>query len=306
MEQSNKIIKYVITISILIVLAYAVTVFAEPFKPGATLDPSCGPGDRISLGDTQDCFVDEAVSNGLNKLGGDIKLGGDLLEDTTISALDKELSFTRTNGFNFLSTDDALGFGLPFTGMYRFDNSRHFMNGQFLSGSNILNYITVYNEDSGEETTLEVGYFNNFPGGARQAILLKGGAVTTHAESTEMYIADNVITVRAKGNTSGDVVLTGEAYNGNTEDNVFEFTGDGNLHLSAYENTRNDSLNDSPINFLYTDNTGNLRSAPLVQMTGVLPDYPDTSTAGQDGALASGSYFKIKNGDGTSSVHIKD
>lgn len=40
--------------------------------------------------------------------------------------------------------------------------------------------------------------------------------------------------------------------------------------------------------------------------TGVLPAYATTALASADIALASGAYFKVTNGDGTSAIHVKD
>lgn len=88
MKSNTQTIKYILVAFLTTILTIAMTVFAAPFTPGQTLNPTCAPG-------AVDCYVDfgsgggsATVSNGLSLDGvtGDIELGGLLTKNTTIDS----------------------------------------------------------------------------------------------------------------------------------------------------------------------------------------------------------------------------
>lgn len=63
---------------------------------------------------------------------------------------------------------------------------------------------------------------------------------------------------------------SGANWDGITTNSIFSIYNDGEWQFQMYPNTRDDSGNTIPINFFYSDNQGNLKSAPLTSIFNTL------------------------------------
>lgn len=168
------------------------------------------------------------ATNGLLTGTQGYELGGFLYRDTDIDLNGFSFSLSNTqSGFlyteNFTLTNDY------FRGFYATagGGTYNLISGQIKIGTDEHNYLGVLNNNTFKETVIESGIFNNFLNLStqEQAILLKGGAISTGEDSTEFIISDNNIIARGKGTQSN--IIEGRYWKGITPYNdeiVFKLT----------------------------------------------------------------------------------
>lgn len=70
-----------------------------------------------------------AFNNGLTRTANNVQLGGGLIQNTTVDVDDHLLEFTTAYGHNLIFTDDFLGQGWNFSGVYHNDAGLVYVNG---------------------------------------------------------------------------------------------------------------------------------------------------------------------------------
>jgi hypothetical protein len=123
--------------------------------------------------------------NGITEDSGTVKLGGALTEDTTIDVDSHLMEFTTAYGHNLIFTDNFLGAGYNFAGIYHNDNGVVFFNGIIdyagIEYSSLAVLDTVNNKSSfvnSNANQIGVGYVPNSatPLNANQIVFNNNGA----------------------------------------------------------------------------------------------------------------------------------
>lgn len=247
--------------SIISIIGYGVFVFAAApsggYTPGQILDPDCAPGDV-------DCVValptggSVTADNGLTATSGNVQLGGLLTQNTTVSQ----------DGYDFLVQDGENSLGLMhFTGgivsgimHYEPGVERYGISYLELSGSKSINL------SYSSETSLKSHGFNV----NNDLVTMSSRSSSASSENfwTSIYIESSQQEIKMTGSNdlnTGNTVWQNTALSdpdGDTHAELARIRNDGSWQWSFYPNTRDDSSTTSPVNFLYTDISGNILSAP--------------------------------------------
>ncbi|NBV42938.1 hypothetical protein EBR96_09265, partial [bacterium] len=244
-------------ITILSIVGYGYFVFAVApsggYVPAETLNPSCAPGDT-------DCFVKSlAATNGITATGTTVKLGGTLSEDTTINLAGNDLSIINgTMGFRKISAP-----GLEYLGIIDSDLSTNTAN---IAISNTAGSKSANMNYTDHTTGNNMGFSVNSSviGIASYNI---AGASTNH--STSIYIENSNGIVKINGYTNDAATVNTQWQNtdpldltGATHDTLATIYNNGNWQWNGYQSSRDDSGTTTPVNFIYTDISGKILSAP--------------------------------------------
>lgn len=247
--------------SIISIIGYGVFVFAAApsggYTPGQILDPDCAPGDV-------DCVVtlptggSVTADNGLTATSGNVQLGGLLTQNTTVSQ----------DGYDFLVQDGENSLGLMhFTGgiisgvmHYEPGVERYGISYLELSGSKSINLSY-----SSEVSLKTHGFTIN-----NDLVTMSSRSSSASSENfwTSIYIESSQQEIKMTGSNdlnTGNTVWQNTALSdpdGDTHAELARIRNDGSWQWSFYPNTRDDSSTASPVNFLYTDISGNIFSAP--------------------------------------------
>lgn len=263
--------KFIFTVlSALSLIGYGVFVFAAPpspggYTPGTELDPDCNPGQSISNGDPYDCFVKSSImsaNNGLTATGSNIQLGGVLLQNTTIDANGNSF-FVANNGNSIYSVHYS---GNTYTG---FDNSGL----GTISGASmgILNMGTnkgasmTYSYNDGSYRKLGF-YVDN------SIISMSNNQAGPENIGSGIYIENWNGILKFSGDNDDNSIHslwqnTDESdLSGNTHNEIAVLRNNGNWSWPMYLSSRDDSGSQTPVNFLYTNSSGDLLSAPLASL----------------------------------------
>ena len=237
------------TLSLITILGYGYFAFAAAplggYTPGQTLNPDCAPGDV-------DCVVtlpsggSVTADNGLTATGSNVRLGGVLLNDTTITTDGKEFTIQGPNS-KLVSGADPLGFapvfGDAFPGMA--------MSTDGTQTGGLQSWVGTLVEPNNKALTV-VGNFD----------LVNGiqAAMVTEDMEVNLYSSDGVSGFSNITLNSGSLSLS-------TSDNLYLYAANF-INFNNFGSGRDDSGTNFPANFLYTDGSGNLQSAPLSLLGG--------------------------------------
>lgn len=287
-------------VSFIIVLLYSATqsVFAaNPAGPILPSDNIQDPGDPSTpwggcLPSDSNCYVTNpttSATNGLSLISGAIGLGGLLTQNTDIDLAGNNLSFSGSG--NVGVGTNTPNYTLDVLGM--FNQTTTLPDGRTTSvhsGDNVIGAgvkgVGFTSEKSNRLSYLFAGDSTATGGAQDQAgfgiVDFGGGDATINAMFNGTNYAINLSTSGATG-SAGSFYSDLGTYSLNTynlvADSNFTFSpnnlditfagfqrfllkSDGSLTLGAYPNTRDDSGVILPVNFLYTDIFGSIRSAP--------------------------------------------
>jgi len=214
--------------------------------------------------------------NGIEYLGQDWGLGGSLIQDTVIDQgtfnLDIQRS-TSTGGLSGISSSSVMlgqpaeGISLYNTNTLGFTSYEYEIDGMQSAGVSditgtlpeLSTVIRSASTDSASNTSL---------------IITNGREiVNTNTSNLAVLESSNVVRNIPAGTIttivqSADTIST-YIVNGATS-NIHQITST-DLQISSYPETRDDSTNTTPVNFIYTDVDGVFKSAPVTLITPILP-----------------------------------
>lgn len=202
------------------------------------------PGDQGPPGEV-------TASNGLTEVDGDVQLGGTLTGDTTIVTAGNDMLVGQGNQINYAT---------PYTA-----GASSFMNGATRQFWNAAVNQNGVNDRS-----------RYYQFGAANTWLASLEHYTNDANNDDIDIYAGFFMYDSTIYGAGQYMLgTNAYYLGAYTESHLDFTGGRFLWLhdnvdvsySRYPNTRDDSGTSAPINFLYTDPSGNVLSAPTVDTT---------------------------------------
>ncbi len=273
------------------------------------------------------------ASNGLTLLGVDVKLGGALSQDTSITQGAFDLSFAR-NGYELQNSNAApyLGIGGAitannFVGARYTDATSDVQNGVIQFGGPRLASLRSYNNSFGYETDSSIYasqsglnlLFNDSNSVNTSANVDVNGLIVSTSDVTSSNTGflgltnsgtanftvsgPSISSGLSLNNVSGSVRLSQQIF-GTTQSmnivsggiefdtqstNRFRIENNGDLKAFAYGSGRNDTSVSTPFNFLYTDSTGVLSSAPISLLGG----NASSSIIASNGLNASGTNIKL-------------
>lgn len=274
------------TLSLFSILGYGFFVFAAPpgtggYNPGETLDPECTPGDLLP----NPCIVKlplTTADNGLTVIGSNVELGGTLLSDTTITTTGREFVVQGTNS-KFVSGADPLDL-FPLIGE-AFPGTALSTDGTLTGG--VKSYIGALISPSNSKSLTVLGNFD----------IANGIQAAMVAEDNELniYSSDGV-------SGSSNVSLSPGSLSLGSSDGI-DIYANNYIRFNNFGSGRDDSGTNFPTNFLYTDGSGNLQSAPTSLLGGgsSLKWYAENASAPTTAPVATGT-GSIALGDGAQAL----
>ena len=212
------------------------------------------------------------ASNGLTLLAGDVKLGGVLNQNTNISLATNTLTFDQSNLNSKLKIKGATNYSGGAFASQSLLQLEHFTGGGFS--------VSSY-ENSGNPLVDGYGTFLNF----------SSNLTNPQSDLLGNYIySDRVSGDIGMGRTGGGLFsLSGggaEIQGNNIFMNGAAFAANANtIAFSQFANTRDDSASTTALNFLYTDASGLLKSAPVSILGGASSSWSLLGNAGTDPLL---------------------
>jgi hypothetical protein len=275
--------KSVLSVSLFVLLLWGVVLstFATPPLSPYTVtdnatDPTCAPG-------SANCYVSSVTAdNGLTVIGSNVELGGTLLSDTTITTTGREFVVQGTNS-KFVSGADPLDL-FPLIGE-AFPGTALSTDGTLTGG--VKSYIGALISPSNSKSLTVLGNFD----------IANGIQAAMVAEDNELniYSSDGV-------SGSSNVSLSPGSLSLGSSDGI-DIYANNYIRFNNFGSGRDDSGTNFPTNFLYTDGSGNLQSAPTSLLGGgsSLKWYAENASAPTTAPVATGT-GSIALGDGAQAL----
>ena len=206
------------------------------------------------------------ADNGLTETLGNIQLGGTLIQDTVIDQAGFKLDvYNNTSGITTHITQTDTFLGLPVAGVGTAATDAGNMTAYQFSGDfgGVLRNQIGVQDFTGADTHNTSIQQNAVAGNTYTKIVSTDGASSTYSQ---LQVKENSTEIVANDGTNVNT-LTVEA---------------DKLIVSQYPNTRDDSGVTPPINFLYTNGSGDFLSAPTSGI--VANEWHTTGNAGTDGS----------------------
>lgn len=273
MKSRSHNFSFIIT-TIIFLTGYGFFVFAAPpgpggYNPGETLNPDCTPGQLTP----EPCIVKSPLmtaDNGLTATVNNVQLGGTLLHDTNVDLNDYVFSVSQIIGPQS-NIGIAAGYFPLYSAGYTALNANNNTESAAASVSNNSGSLNANISYSDSSTLRSLSF-----GVDRNVI-----AMTSVAENSP---SNNIGTIIYIENSQGTIKMSGAANDsswntlwqntdptdltGLTHDVLAILTNDGEWTWGKYLSSRDNTGTDTPVNFLYTNGTGRVLSAPISFLTG--------------------------------------